>query len=166
MKAIWDRADERIKEDGGDVPYFSGTWEEDYGAILRSLDEEEAREKAQAQREAGQSERSRLATVQGGWQAIIESIRPSAPGLTINILASNDDLARFSVLLHSTSTLFLVQNADVRNMGEWVVTMKSHGSMSKTIDGIFNCVNDRDRKWDLSYLLVSGEASLQSAMVH
>ncbi|KAL1955501.1 hypothetical protein VTO42DRAFT_8527 [Malbranchea cinnamomea] len=153
MKAIWDHVDKKLKERPNDIPCPSGVWANDYDAVLRKLDEDEARQRAQAQFENEQSERKRLAAVEGGWQAIIESCRPSAPGLTINILASTDDTARFSVLLHSTSTLFLVQNSDLKHMGDWVVSMSSHGSLSKTIEGIFNCIDNRDRKWDLPYLL-------------
>lgn len=154
MKSIQERVQKLIEEDGGNVPSASSVWNQDYSAILRVLNVEETRKKTEAQLVAEQSEKARLASVDGGWQAIIESIRPATPGLTINILASND-VARFSVLLHSTSTLFLVQNSDVVNMEDWDISIHSRGATSKTVDGIFNCVSTRDRKWDLPYFLVS-----------
>lgn len=155
MNAIWDTVDQRLKENDDNRPLPTCVWENDYRMMLRKLDHDEARRKEQAKLETEQRERERLASVQGGWKGIVESfIAAAKSGLTIDILNSTQDLVQISVLLHNTSTRFLVRNPDPQKSAEWEVSMTPQGSTSKTTDGILHCINNRDRKWDLGYLLV------------
>ena len=155
MKAIWDRVDQRLKESGDNRPEPMFVWKNDYRMMLRKLDHEEERRKERAKLEAQQGEREHLASIQGGWRGIVESFVATAKsGLTIDVISSTEDAAHFSALLHNTSTRFMVRNPDVREAAEWEVTLKSQGATSKTTDGILHCINNRDRKWDLRYLLV------------
>jgi hypothetical protein len=161
MKPVWDQVDRKLKQTGADLPQPTGMWEKDYRAILTRLEAGEKRKQDQEKLAVEQRERDEMASNQGGWMGIIDSFLAVArPDLTINILPSTDEAPRFSVLLHTTSTQFLVQNLDVQDMGDWIVSVNSYSSTSKTIEKILTCIRERDRKWDLPYLLVRSRQAL------
>lgn len=159
MKAIWDRADEKLKERQGEQPYVNNVWECNYDVMLKRLDKEEKLKEESKKREEEEAEKKRLALVEGGSESIVETFKArGTPGISIQFLPSASGNVRFSVQLHNISTTFYIQN--IRGLGShdaetWHVGMDPQRNPSKLGLEIVDYLTARDRKWDLPYLLVS-----------
>ncbi|PGH27075.1 hypothetical protein AJ80_01261 [Polytolypa hystricis UAMH7299] len=159
MNAIWERVDKALEESGGDFPQPSTGWVRDYRRTLKQLDEEEKNQEEQRRRLEEQQEKVRLAALEGGWKDIVESfMQMDIPGVAVQLLPSSTaDLVRFSVALTKVSIMLYVQQANqvgTQDIGDWqVMIVPFDGKSTKLEMDILNCINSRDRKWDLPYLL-------------
>ncbi|OKL62207.1 hypothetical protein UA08_02452 [Talaromyces atroroseus] len=86
MQAVWSRVDQKLIETNGAYPQPSGTWNRDYDALLKQMDEQEgngARVQAQPDIERGQQPNSTLLPIYGtadpereaGWKSVVESFQ-------------------------------------------------------------------------------------------
>lgn len=159
-QAIWNRVEERMNERGGEYPPISTVWDENYDMVLQQLDRAEQQQKIAKKRAEEESEMNRQATTEGGWQGILESFKARGlPGISAQVLPpSHDGSARFSIQLHSISTILYLQSIRdpaLRDMESWHISLDNRQTPSMLAQEIVACLSDRDRKWDLPYLLVS-----------
>lgn len=173
LKSIWDRVDEKLKESNGEYPQPSGMWERDYDVLLEQLDEEGVENPEAKRRIEEEQERARQAMFESGWKGVLENfMNEDNPGLIINILPSPDNVGRFTVSLFKISTVLYVQQVrqhEDTGFGEWQVMSMPNGNTSRLENEMLNQINERDRRSDLVYLLVSqarGKFSLSSVAIH
>ncbi|WEW59782.1 hypothetical protein PRK78_005262 [Emydomyces testavorans] len=156
MQATWAFIGEKLKESDGDYPQSTELWERDYDVILKQLDAEEAQKEEQKTQERENQERRRLASIDSERKSIVESFAANEnTGITAKIRPSADNIGRFTVLLRNISALFFVQQVndfDGQSIEEWHVIMEARPNSTKLEQEVFNCIQSRERKWDLRIL--------------
>ncbi|EFW16018.1 hypothetical protein D8B26_004211 [Coccidioides posadasii str. Silveira] len=170
MQATWDHVNGKIKESGGNYPRGIGMWQRDYNVILKQLDAEVENKKEEEERKEREEEEMKLlASIGNGWRGIVESFATNeASGLAIKVIPSPDNTGQFSILLRNVSLFFFVQQVndiDGQRVQEWRVTMEPRAHATKLGQDIFDCIQSRDRKWDLKYLLnfISSYSNIKAA---
>lgn len=157
MKAVWDRVDAQIKENGGVMLQPTGKWERDYDTILADLREEEQAQNEQQQKANEEMERSKIQATEGGWRAIVDGFaQKNVPG--VRVLASQSEAA-VTVVLVKAGIVFRVEaiaGQDGNGVPDWRVFTRTPGGQtpSKVETAVAQCLNARPRQWDLLYLLV------------
>lgn len=160
MRAIWARMDEKMKECNGDYPQPTGVWEHDYDKLLEELDKEERT--GQRQHKKAEEEQSRSQALSaGGWKGIVESFKQKGfPGVRV-LLSKNEDV--ITVVLLKAGMSFDIHELHSQENGgvEWRVSNKQHPGKPKTKleTSVSVSLNQRPRKWDLAYLLVSASST-------
>lgn len=160
MKGIWDWMDAKLKEADGDFPQPVGMWERDYDVILKDLEEEEIQKEQLRKKEEEQKEKARILSAEGDRNAVVESLRQrDLPG--VRILQSANEAVIVLVLLKAGMAFEIQEIPGSANDGipDWEVAVKhSAGQPNTKLEAaIISTLNDRPRKWDLAYLLVSDE---------
>lgn len=149
-----------MNERGGEYPPISTVWDDNYDMVLQQLDRTEQQQMMKKKRAEEESEMKRQATVDGGWQGVLESFKSRGiSGISVQVLPpSHDGSARFSIQLHNISTVLYVQSIRdpaLRDMESWHISLDNRQTPSRLAQEIVGCLSARDRKWDLPYLLVS-----------
>ncbi|KAF3492241.1 uncharacterized protein GIQ15_01758 [Arthroderma uncinatum] len=156
MIDILDHVDARLKERNGEYPHMSNVWENDYEEVLASLDREEKQMEEMKLTQQDKLEKDKLESTPGGWRGIVEAFKArNIPGINLQIL-SFDDTERFSAELQSISITFYVQRtrgAVGHDSEMWHVSMGFQHSQPKLASEVMDCIQSRQRKWDLQYLL-------------
>ncbi|KAE8355084.1 mediator complex subunit 27-domain-containing protein [Aspergillus coremiiformis] len=156
MKAVWDRLDAQIRENGGQLLQPTGIWDRDYAALLEELRKEETARAEQQQKIEEELERSKIQSTEGGWRAIADSfIQRKVPG--VRVLPSNNEVA-VTVVLPKAGMAFKVHTAggsEAKGVPEWQVSSRTMPGQIKTKleSAVSDCLNSRSRRWDLAYLL-------------
>ncbi|RAK85678.1 hypothetical protein BO79DRAFT_273015 [Aspergillus costaricaensis CBS 115574] len=156
MKAVWDRVDAQIKENGGVMLQPTGKWERDYDTILADLREEEQAQNEQQQKANEEMERSKIQATEGGWRAIVDGFaQENVPG--VRVLASQSEAA-VTVVLVKAGIVFRVEaiaGQDGNGVPDWRVFTRTPGGQtpSNVETAVAQCLNARPRQWDLLYLL-------------
>ncbi|PWY66826.1 hypothetical protein BO94DRAFT_330622 [Aspergillus sclerotioniger CBS 115572] len=156
MKAVWDRIDAQIKENGGRMLQPTGKWERDYDMILAELRKEEQIQNEQQQRANEELERSKIQATEGGWRAIAEGFtQKNVPG--VRVVPSHNE-SSVTVVLVKAGMAFKVDaiaGQDGNGVPDWRVSARTqHGQPpSKLETAVVHCLNSRPRQWDLYYLL-------------
>jgi hypothetical protein len=158
MKAVWDRVDAQIKENGGQLLQPTGVWDRNYGTLLEGLLKDETAVKEQQRNAEEESERSKIQSTEGGWRAIVDGfILKNVPG--VRVLPSRAEAA-VTVVLPKAGMAFKVHTVgglEMNGVPEWQVSSRTLPGQAKTkLEGaVSDCLNSRPRQWDLAYLLVS-----------
>ncbi|KAK2831956.1 hypothetical protein FQN49_006999 [Arthroderma sp. PD_2] len=156
MIDILDHVDARLKERNGEYPYMSNVWETDYEETLASLDRGEKQEEEMKSMQLDQVEKDKLESTAGGWKGIVEAFKArNIPGINLQIL-STDETERFSAELQSISTTIYIQRTrgpTAHDSELWHVSMGFQQNQSKLALEVLDCIQSRQRKWDLQYLL-------------
>ncbi|OOF91341.1 hypothetical protein ASPCADRAFT_510181 [Aspergillus carbonarius ITEM 5010] len=168
MKAVWDRIDTQIKENGGRLLQPTGKWERDYDTILAELRKEEQIQNDQQQRANEDLERSKIQATEGGWRAIVEGFaQKNVPG--VRVLPSQNE-ASVTVLLMKAGMALKVDaivGQDGNGVPDWRVSTKTQNGQtpSKLETAVMHCLNFRPRQWDLYYLLdmISSYSNIKQA---
>ena len=158
MKAVWDRIEGNIRENGGQLLQPTGMWERDYNVLLEELEAEEKERREQRAREEEDAERSRILTMEGGWKAVVDAfVQRRIPG--VKVMASQERTA-VEVVLVKAGMSFSVRPADGSDgsgVPDWEVESKgeSQPAGTKLESAVADYLNACPRRWDLAYLLVS-----------
>jgi hypothetical protein len=160
MKTIWDWMDGKLKESDGDFPQPVSMWERDYDIILKNLEEEESRKEQRLKQDEEQQERFRILSARGDRPAVIDSFKKrNLPG--VQIFQGRNEAVITLVLLKAGIAFRIQEIPDCTSADDgipnWDVTIKpSLNQVNTKLDtAILSTLNDRPRKWDLVYLLVS-----------
>ena len=160
MKPIWDRIEQKMKDSGGDYPQPSGVWERDYDVILEEIDKEERRKWEEEEKMVEQKEKQEYLSAEGGWRGVIARFREKeVPDVRVVV---DPKAAIITVVLLKAGLSIIIQqpqDGDNGNPDVWRLLYKP-GKTSKLEDGIMQCLHQRRRQWDLSYLLVSSSSIL------
>ncbi|OJJ46570.1 hypothetical protein ASPZODRAFT_152037 [Penicilliopsis zonata CBS 506.65] len=157
MAAVWARVDERIRDNGGELLQPSGVWERDYDVLLEGLvgsEREERQHREQAEREAANS---KAQAAEGDWRSVVAAFATrGVPG--VHVLSSSTEERIVTIVLVRAGITFQAQNVcSLDNSGapEWLVSIKTAPGTTRTKleTAVCDCLNQRGRKWDLSYLL-------------
>lgn len=158
MKAIWEHVEGDIKESGGQLLQPTGTWEIDYDSLLEEMvKEEKAREEEKMKDEENQ-ELEKLRSSGQGWRGVVEGFtQRNVPG--VRVVPSKNE-ALLAVALIKAGIVFQVQAdglKEEKDFPDWRVSsrMSPGRPVTKLETSIVDCLNSRQRKWDLPYLLVS-----------
>ncbi|KAE8342041.1 hypothetical protein BDV24DRAFT_131243 [Aspergillus arachidicola] len=156
MNAVWERVDAQIKENGGQLLQPTGVWDRNYGTLLEELVKEENSRMEQQRKSEEELERSRIQSTEGGWRAIVDSfIQKNVPG--VRVLPSKSETSVTVVLPRAGMTfkVHTVGGSEVNGVPEWQVTSRTMPGQVKTKleSAASDCLNSRQRQWDLAYLL-------------
>jgi hypothetical protein len=168
MKSIWDWMETKLQESNGDFPQPTGMWERDYDVILQGLEKEELEKEQQRKTEEEQQEQSRILSSEGDRNAVFDSFKDrNLPGVRL-LKGRNEAVIVFALL--TTGMIFEIQEIPTSaNAGipDWEVTIKQSPGQARTKleNAVISVLNDRPRKWDLAYLLVSDETALSSFLI-
>lgn len=155
LKSVWDRIEQKMKDSGGDHPPPTGVWEKDYDVILAEIDREEERKWEEGEKDVEQKEKQEYLSMEGGWRGVIERLREKeVPDVRISVDPKGDVIT--VVLLKAGLSVIIQQpqEGDNGNPDVWRILYKP-GRTTKLEEEIMQCLNQRRRQWDLSYLLVS-----------
>ncbi|PLN79404.1 hypothetical protein BDW42DRAFT_128290 [Aspergillus taichungensis] len=156
MKAVWDRVEGNIRENGGQLLQPTGMWERDYNVLLEELEAEEKERREQRAREEEDAERSRILAMEGGWKAVVDAfVQRRIPG--VKALVSQERTA-VEVVLVKAGMSFSVRPADGSDgsgVPDWEVESKSESqpAATKLESAVADYLNACPRRWDLAYLL-------------
>ncbi|PYH47184.1 RNA polymerase II mediator complex subunit MED27 domain-containing protein [Aspergillus saccharolyticus JOP 1030-1] len=157
MKAVWDRVDTQIQNNGGQLLQPRGVWEEDYDVLLEGLVKEEQAKQAERRSAEEESERSKIQATEGGWRAIAEGFaQRNVPGVRVQV--SNMNTASVLVALVKAGMILnvhTVEGLESHGIPDWRITSKASPGqpVSKLEGAVLQCLNSRPRQWDLLYLL-------------
>ncbi|KAB8237246.1 RNA polymerase II mediator complex subunit MED27 domain-containing protein [Aspergillus alliaceus] len=156
VKAVWERVDAQIRENGGQLLQPTGVWDRNYGKLLEGLlKEETARTELQRNSEE-ELERSKIQSTEGGWRAIVDGfIQKNVPG--VRTLPSKSEAA-VTVVLPKAGMSFKVHTvagSEVNGVPAWQVSSRTmpRQATTKLESAVSDCLNSRPRQWDLAYLL-------------
>lgn len=161
MKAVWDRVDAQIKENGGNLLQPTGVWEQDYDTILEELLKEQEKRNEQQRKADEEQQRSNIRSTEGGWRAIVDGFaQRNVPGVRL-IASKRDDSV--TVALAKAGMVFNVHTVggtERNGVPDWQVSSKgaSGQSQTKVEKSIVDCLNARPQQWNLAHLLVSSHA--------
>lgn len=155
LKHVWDRIEQKMKDSGGEHPQSTGVWEKDYDVILAEIDREEERKREEGERDVELKEKQEYLSTEGGWRGVIERFREKeVPDVRILVDPKGDVIT--AVLLKAGLSIIIQQpqEEDNGNPDVWRILYKP-GRTTKLEEEMMQCLHQRRRQWDLSYLLVS-----------
>ena len=158
MRAIWEHVEGDIKESGGQLLQPTGMWEIDYDDLLEELVKDEKTREEEKVKDEENQELEKLRSSGKGWRGVAEGFtQRNVPG--VRVVPSKNE-ALLTVALIKAGMVFQVQADGLqgeKDFPDWSVSSKiSPGRpVTKLETSIVDCLNSRQRKWDLAYLLVS-----------
>ncbi|PLB50631.1 hypothetical protein P170DRAFT_355586 [Aspergillus steynii IBT 23096] len=156
MKAVWERVDAQIKENGGNLLQPTGVWEQDYDTILEELVKEQEKKNEKQRKADEEQERSNIRSTEGGWRAIVDGFaQRNVPGM--RLIPSKRE-ASVTVALAKAGMVFNVHTVggtEGNGVPEWQVSSKTAPGQSQTKveRSITDCLNARPQQWNLAHLL-------------
>lgn len=169
MKAVWERVDAQIKENGGMLLQPTGVWEQDYDTILEELLKKQEMKNEQQRKADEEQERSNIRSAEGGWRAVVDGFaQRNVPGM--RLIPSKSE-ASVTVALAKAGMVFEVHTAGGTQgdgVPDWQVTSKTAPGQpqTKVEKAITDCLNSRARQWDLAHLLVGSVPTYPTSHTH
>ncbi|RAL13705.1 RNA polymerase II mediator complex subunit MED27 domain-containing protein [Aspergillus homomorphus CBS 101889] len=156
MKAVWNRVDTQIKNNGGQLLQPTGMWEEDYDVLLEGLVKEEQVKQQERLNAEEEAERSKIQATEGGWRAIVDSfVQKNVPGMRVQMSKTEASILVALVKAGLVFKVHTVEGLESHGVPDWRIASKAAAGQTVTkLEGaVMQCLNSRPRQWDLLHLL-------------
>lgn len=149
MEKIWERVKKEAAVQG------RGAWDEDYAAMLAEIPPEDKSD------ELVKDEDGNLEITGRGeeeeWKDVLEKFRNENPSFKIEITGTRDSHDETGRLIAKVAGIvFKIERIEASQEGtsSWAVMNKEVDAKTKLEGGILRCLNSRQKKSDLAFLLV------------